>query len=278
MLQSELALTTRFVKSSARIAVEARINIALDSAKLEAQEWITTDQRGKLVLEAIENGTKLPEEVTKAFRNLPATLEYNQAYESLNELEEVEHFAGTKECLRRLNMLANYIPETSRKFAYNPFAGTDFYFARLFNETVFEDAGYYQKFNFHMWWDPSAYQEDRLASMLQLYRKRGVIGPENSVRLLCGDCDYTRLENDFNFSPSTLIVKGGHSVISFLENRYGNNPLNYGAMIIVSPADEFSELRSWLSQRGYGLVYFDSGEPLFVPFAMSYHNAAVFTR
>lgn len=283
-----------FEKSERRLGLEEVIRESHSGAIKETIKWMIFNTYNSLMFNAhvwplskpIEEDCgvrgmynllvkqKLSPEVYRGIQKLKSSQSYHEGYRQLLELEEEEGFPAMKYRASQLDKLIPHLPETK---GYNVFAGNDFYWARLFALTVFEDIAYDKEWDMHMWWQPEMYQRDSIDLVLTTLKKAGVLDDASDIRLIAGDSEITRGDNDFDRTDWTLVVAGGHSVIPFLDKRYKEG-LNYGAVVIADPADRHEKLLSSMEQRGYECTFYDQGEVYSVPFAISTGHNFVFIK
>lgn len=265
-----------FTKSKDRKKLEVHIAESHCSAQSEAQKWcLTHPLQGARAFLAMVRGKEPGEKVVQAWKNLPSWEAYQTAYDELELLDAQEGFPASKQYAAEIDSLVQHLPAECNK-AYYPFAGLDFYWAHAFDETVFEDIGYKQKLIANMWWRQEKYQQAGIQAAFSFLQQAGVF-QEPKVQLITGNADEEREDNNFNSPEWTLIVKGGHSVIPFLEGRF-DGPLSFGACIFISPTDSREDLTSEMTRRGHKLAHYEKGEQFYAPFAMALQHKYLFHR
>lgn len=268
-----------FQKSQEREILEKIIYTAHGKAQKETISWCLHNPfRGiPAIISTMLAGTA-PKSVVRAWQSLPAWTQYQKSYKELEQLEIKEGFPAMQQYAAELDHLKDFLQKQNRTKGYYPFAGTDFYWARIFDQTVFEDIGYWKTYDQHMWWKPSAYQQPNIEESLHLLAQAGVIENKDNIQLIVGDANRTRNENDFNNKDYTMIVKGGHSVLPFISKRFKKEQLKFGAIIVVSPSDTHTELINGMAERDFSCIYHEKGERFYAPFSMGMQQRYIFSN
>ena len=172
------------------------------------------------------------------------------------------------------------LPEKCQKKAYYPFAGTDFYWTKIFDEIIFEDISYNQDFVKNMWWGSCSYQEEKINKIFSTLHKAEILSDnyKQKIQIINGDANITRQDNDFNKDDYTLIIKGGHSVTDFLETRYFNEELNFCSIIIINPSEDNNELNEEMKKRNYTCIFSEQDKLFYAPFSMGMTRRYIFTK
>ncbi|MFC1698110.1 hypothetical protein ACFL1H_07235 [Nanoarchaeota archaeon] len=259
-----------------RQKLEKKIKDSHNNAQSEATQWMLRHPfTGIAAFISMMKKGEVSDKVAKQWQNLPSWKEYQEAYKQLEILEEKEGYPAMNFYAEQLDQNKNRI---SSKKAYYPFAGTDFYWARIFDEIVFEDIGYGQEYVKNMWWTPDKYQDESINDIINKLRSINIITNGVKIDLIQGNANQTREDNDCNNEDYTLIVKGGHSVINFLNKRFGEEKLNFNSAIFVSATDSNEKLEEEMNKRGYRFMNFDVGERFYSPYAMGLYNICVFDK
>ncbi len=266
-----------FEKSDERLALEERILGSHQQAQKDTFRWMLTHPlRGIQALAMLMTKGTIPDDISRAWRGLPSWQDYIGAYRELEGMEEQDGYPAMHAIAERLDRVRAALPEENRKNGYYIYAGTDFYWARLFDFTVFEDRAYFQDYSPNMWWEPEQYGVGSLVGTLAKLREVGVLTPDNTVRLLKGNSDTTTAHNNFNRPEYTLIEKSGHSVVDFLRSRYKGEAVNFGAVIAGSHVGNEEKFIREMADLGYTLVHHEEGERIIAPYTMGIGDVRVF--
>jgi len=264
-------------KSDERLALEERILSSHEQAQKDTFKWMLKHPlRGIPALAMMMTKGTVPDDVSREWRSLPSWSEYVGAYRELEGMEERDGYPAMRAIAERLDHIRAALPEENRKNGYYIYPGTDFYWARLFGFTVFEDCAYFQDYSPNMWWNPERYQVNSLVATLAKLREVGVLTDGNSVRLLKGDSDTTTAHNDFNRPEYTLIEKSGHSVVDFLRSRYKGEAVDFGAVITGSSVRDEEKFLREMAEFGYTLAHHEKGERIIAPYTMGMGGVRVF--
>lgn len=268
-----------FEKSDERLALEERILGSHQQAQKDTFMWVLKHPlRGIPALAMMVATGTIPEDVSRAWRGLPSWQDYIGAYRELEGMEEQDGYPAMHAIAERLDNIREALPEENRKNGYYIYPGTDFYWARLFDFTIFEDRAYFQDYSPNMWWEPEQYGVGSLVATLAKLREAGVLTPDNAVRLLKGDSDTTTAHNNFNRPEYTLIEKSGHSVVDFLRSRYKGEALSFGAVIAGSHVGNEEKFIREMAELGYTLVHHEEGERIIAPYTMGIGDVRVFLK
>lgn len=268
-----------FEKSDERLALEERILNSYRQAQKDTLLWVLKHPlRGIPALAMKMTKGTIPDDVSREWKSIPSWFDYIGAYRELEGMEELDGYPAMKACTERLDLIRAALPEENRKNGYYIYAGTDFYWARLFDFTVFEDRAYFEEYSPHMWWEPKQYQVGSLVGTLAKLREVGVLTPANAVRLLNGDSGCSTARNGFNRPEYTLIEKSGHSAVDFLRSRYKGEPIRFGAVIAGSPVGNEERFLKEMAELGYTLAHHEEGERIIVPYTVGLGGVRVFLK
>src|SRR3989344_3297775 len=183
---------TSLEKSDERVALEERILRSLGQAQKDTFTWMLKHPlRGVPALVMLMTKGTVPDDVSREWRGVPSWSDYIGAYHALEKMEEQDGYPAIKAGAERLDRVKAALPEENRKNGYYIYAGTDFYWARIFDFTVFEDRAYFDEYSPHMWWEPERYQVGSLTGILAKLRDVGALTSANAVRLLHGNSETT---------------------------------------------------------------------------------------
>jgi len=227
-------------------------------------------------LKARENSS---EEVIQKWRSFSSFRNYNEQYGRLLAYEIENGYPTLKHYGEILDHLAQRMPLNLLQNAYYPFAGTDFYWARIFKNIIFEDVAYGESRHPNMWWSDEQYGGENLNSIEKLLRDQEIIPAEALVEMRRANSELRNEGQVVNSQEWTLILKGGHDVLSFFKERHSNESVLYGAVIAVSPANSEKNLREGMDLLGYQLHYSSLGAESFVaPFSMEFSKVFIFVK
>lgn len=268
-----------FLKTDQRKELEKEIAISHDKSQEEAVQWcLKHPVRGIAAMIALISSGNVKEEVTREWVQLPSWQNYLNSYDRLEEIEQEEGFPAMKLYAEQLDNIRSLLPQENTINGYYPFAGTDFYWARIFNKTVFEDIGYEKGYVKNMWWRPEKYSKDSINDIIFTLKKTGVLKEDTIIERITGDADNTREDNDFNKPEWTLVVKGGHGVINFLDKRFKEESINFGAIVVVDPADNDDYLKQGIEKRNYICTSYEPGIKFYSPYAMGMRHQYIFQK
>ena len=256
-----------FDKSQQRIELEHDIDFFHSKSQKEAIAWCF-----KHPLIGIPSMIKLlatgdvSENIVQQWRNLPSCQRYQNSYSKLESLEDQEGYSAMKYYSEQLDEIKELIPDKFLENGYYPFAGTDFYWARIFENTIFEDIGYNQDYVKNMWWSSDKYSQKSLDEIILVLSQQNIIPKNPSIKIITGDSEKDRVDNNYNQENSTLVVKGGHSTIPFLKKRFSE--LKFGTAVFVSPADRAEDLQKEMVNRGYKCISVINDDKFYAPYAM----------
>jgi hypothetical protein len=203
---------------------------------------------------------------------------YRQGYRKLEDLEKREGYPAMSAYAEALDDIAGHLPAENRAFCHYAFSGVDFYWARIFDKVVFEDIAFDKEELPTMWWEPETYSSERRAEIISTLKAQRVM-PESAVmQFLAGDAEIPGDDNQFNNPGATLLVKGGHDFIGYVESRFGESNLQYGAVIIVSPSNPIEKTEERLAQDGYHKKASLDGIDCLAPYAMELKDIHIFLK
>lgn len=269
-----------FEKSEERSALEKQIIESLRQSQKDALAWcIKHPLRGIPAFVSLMRTGTIPDEISHILRDFPSSIAYQEAYSMLEELERDEGFPAMRAYAERLDHVREALPEENRKNGYYIYAGIDFYWARLFDRTMFEDVAYSSEFSPHMWWEPERYQRESLHQCIATLREAGALSESDNVGLQISDSSETRLVNDYNKPEWTLIEKSGHDILQFLRDRFGHPELvHFGAIIVASPVRDEEKLIQGMQEFGYSHAHTEQGELILAPYTMGVRDIRVFLK
>ncbi len=266
-------------KSPERQHLERLITSSCLDSHRESRRWIR-----RRPLQVVQNYFRLwrngdvSDSFAKEWQSLPSRVAYNDAYARLEKLEQKEGYPAMRYYAAHLDRLKSVLPEGMTEKCYYPYAGTDFYWARLFRTMVCEDDSYNKNHYKSMWWRAEQYSPAELNRIQDVLRAQGIIGSACDIKLCEGDAEIAREDNDFNFPEWTLLLKGGQPVLSFFKRRFQHGQPAFGACILVSPAESRDKIIKSMEKWGYQCIFYDQGEDFFAPFTLSLKNQYVFLR
>lgn len=263
-------------KSPERKALEKDIQDTHDTAMKKTRELVEL-QFGFCDDDAIEEAMSDPAFVRLMEERISELQKhYMGCYRSLEELEEREGWPAMKAYANRLDYLEQFLP--CRRFCHYPFSGVDFYWARVFDRIAFEDMAFDGREHPDNWWDAETYTEKRREEIIALLKRKKII-PENAdMRFLAGDAFQGRPDNQFNTLEATLLVKGGHDVLGYVNKRFADEELKYGSVVAVMAANSPDDLIGGLQERGYTMAMAITGTGLTAPFGMDLKDIFIFRR
>ena len=202
---------------------------------------------------------------------------YLDSYRLLEKIEKENGYASMKQYADILDIISEYIPDQCKQICYYPFAGIDFYWARIFNTLICQDITYDRYESLNAWWGMDWYNGKKRMEIVELLKSIEIIPPENSIICVNGKAELPNKETELNRHEVTLLLKGGHSVIDFIKERF-NDQVFFGIIIIVTPADTIEDLDGFMSYNGYNLIYHDNETRLLIPYAMELRDIHVFSK
>lgn len=262
-------------KSPIRIKLEQEIENVHKASLDVAMKMIREEFGGDM-----EKALSCQEFITRMHAKIAVERQrYLDAYKKLEKLEIREGFPGMQCYAEWLDRIQNSLQPKNRECCYYPFSGIDFYWARIFPRIVFEDIGFDKtSTEKNMWWNFPMYSKRKRDAIFAMLQEVGIIPKLFFMKCISGDAEIERAENDFNSSAVTLLVKGGHDVLGFLEKRFQGNPILFGAIITVSAVHPVPEMEQWLSRYAYIRMFSSDGEDLYVPYAMGLRDIHIFTK
>lgn len=207
-----------------------------------------------------------------------ARVEYYEGYRQLEDLEEKEDFPATRWCCSVLDEIAVCIPPAKRIFGHVPVCGRDFYWARIFTRTCFEDIAFDVAESVNAWWEIACYNADGRTHVISTLIRVGVLSGSEDLTFVSRDSHLPHADDEkWNRHDATLVVAGGHNVLDFLKDRFGDLPLEYGAIITVNPfVPPDRNLALELKKRSFErCCYFEGGEYV-LPYAIGYEDITVY--
>lgn len=202
--------------------------------------------------------------------------DYINGYSELKKLEKKEGYPAMKAYAAQLDAIDTHLSEKNKKLCHYPFSGIDFYWARIFDKIVFEDISFYKEKCANAWWGEELYTQEKMNNILSLMKKQKIIDKHSQLDFLVGDAEEPRKDNNFNNSKSTLVLKS--HVSGYLEMRFNDEPLKYGAIIIANSSEKISKINTKLAKEKYDKVKFIKGEKFCTPFAMGLKNIHIFLK
>ncbi|MBW3011247.1 hypothetical protein KY326_03445, partial [Candidatus Woesearchaeota archaeon] len=98
------------------------------------------------------------------------------------------------------------------------------------------------------------------------------------MEFLFTDAENSNVGNDFNNPRTTLLVKGGHDILGYLERRFRKKKLEYGVILAADVANPRPELIEGMCHRGYTLTGAVEGTGVIAPFSMELRNVYIFQK
>lgn len=270
-----MALTITMTKSAERINLESSIKAAHKRALSTATNMLGNEYDGNLK-KALED-----QDFISRMHNAVAVewVGYVNGYRELEALEAKEGYPAMNEAVRVLDNIASFLPESVKGECYYPFSGVDFYWLRIFDKVVFQDIGFYQEEEVpNMWWDVDTYSDARINDIVRTLKSQDIIDESQKPFRVTGDAEKPEIIPEYNCATNTLLMKGGHDVLDFLENRYPSIPLNFGAIVIGTPANPFMEVAERLSYDGYNWAGSSKGTDYLIPYSMELEDLNVFVK
>lgn len=201
---------------------------------------------------------------------------YLDAYCELEALDEKEGHLGMQECAKVLDKISSIIPIQERQVCYYPFAGVDFYWARIFDKVMCQDIAYDQQSVPNMWWNANVYQTEKRESIIGKMRARKIIPESAVIECSLGDAD-TAVER-YNDGKTTLLVKGGHDFLGYIDQTFAGERLYYTTIITVSAVNTTAEIEQRLERDDYHRVKSLKGTNWLIPYAMDLKRINIFRK
>jgi hypothetical protein len=265
-----------FRKSDERIKIEAMIRNAHQSALNIATEMVQDEYHGD-----IEKALANEFFVERVHRKVEKQWEiYRKSYKKLESLEAREDYVAMFAYAKQLDVIAECIPQKTRNICLYPFSGTDFYWARIFRKSYFEDISFDSEVKLPtMWWSREDYTAEQRQHIVLLLKELKIIPRDADLIFFSRDSDSRRDVNIFNNSNSTLLIKGGNDVLGYIKKRHKNKVLNYGAIIAqCSTCATQKDLEDRFSQDGYYQRLYLEGQDLVAPYAMELKDIYLFLK
>lgn len=230
-------------KSAARLELETQIHQTHQSARDQALQMVS--ERYGTDIEAAFADTDLIGSIQQsvgllwqAYRTLSASLE---------ALEHQESYPAVTQYCRVLDGIAALIPENSKQLAYYPYSGIDLYWARIFNETVFQDIGFDGVAIPNIWWNLESYSLTHLHKIRTQLTELDVIPSQNQLHFFGGDVQESGMFSHLNERDVTLIVKGGHGFLQEITHLTSQ----FGCLVLVDTPDDPAQVHNTLTQSNY---------------------------
>jgi len=203
---------------------------------------------------------------------------YLKGHDELESLERKEQYPAMFAYANQLDFIAEHIPKRNRKFCYNPFSGVDFYWARIFDKTVFRDIAFDDDEHPKRWWGAETYSIGTREWILNTLKKLKIISHKADMKFVSGDANKKQEDNHFNNYETTLLVKGDYNVIEYLNKAFKDDRLRYGAIIVVNPANPLEEITDKLAKEGYKKKKSLKGIDTLAPYTMDLKNIHMFIK
>lgn len=203
---------------------------------------------------------------------------YRQGYRDLEQLEQKEGYLATAACAKVLDEIAVHLSTNMKKSCYYPFSGVDFYWARIFDKVTFKDICFDQDELPNMWWDSETYGSGRRQEILATLKTQGIISEQAILEFIVGNAEIPSTDNQFNDTAQTLLIKGGHDFLGYVESRFGSERLTYRAIITVAAINPLRDIEKRLTQDGYTRKASLEGTDYLIPYAMELRDIHIFLR
>jgi hypothetical protein len=265
-------------KSKERIDIESQIESAHTKAMNVAIQMVQNEFTGRVRDALIDQ---------EFIRRMQSKImgywdDYRNGYNRLEDLEAKEGYPAMLSYVSELDMIAQHLPLQHRYVCYYPFSGVDFYWMRIFKKVVFEDNDFYEQDKkaeiSNIWWSLETYSIDKRNSILSTLRKLNIISSKNEAEFLSEDVETCKDLKRFNNYQSTLLIKGGSDVLSYIEKQFRHDSLKFAAIIIGSAVNPFSDIEARFWRDGYRVHYSLEGEDFLVPYAMKLKDVHIFLK
>ena len=260
-------------KSQKRLEIENSIHEAHRSSLETALDMINREFGGDLerALKDEDFIERMQKKAIKSFRK------YREGYNELEELEIEEDFVAIKSCVKLLDEISEHL--NGREVCYYPFSGTDFYWARIFKKTIFEDLSYDSKEEIpNMWWDKEQYTKENREKIIESLKINEFIPKTSNIEFSCADSNTSVMAEELNNPHTTLIVKGGHDFLGYIKERYSETNLEYGNIITVNISNKTKPVEEKLDRQGYKKISYFKGIKYLLPFSMELRDINIFTK
>ena len=204
---------------------------------------------------------------------------YHDANEALRRIEEEEGFPNIRAYTDVVQDVVSHVPADLRQAAYVPYAGSDVFWAAAFRAVVMEDVNY-NTANDHptAWWSVSDYSISVLDRLVDTLKTHGVIPIENDIDFLQSDSEIEPTEGSLNRPDVTLVHKAGHEFRPFVRNRFGEEEMRFGAIIISNDSSSRDSLQRLLAAHKYEEVYKANPALVANPWALSIKEPSVYLK
>jgi len=129
-----------------------------------------------------------------------------------------------------------------------------------------------------MLWETKSYNPSNVERILKKLKEQDIIPIAAKVDFLSSSSEKTKENNRFNKSNTTLLVKGGHDFLSYIENSFDYRTLAYGAIIIVTANNPLADIESKLKKAEYQRKISLEGTDFLAPFSMELKDIHLFIK
>jgi len=265
-------------KSEERIKIEYEIEAAHNQALSIAMRMVQKEFGDKL------NDALADQSFIKRMQNRITEFWeiYRKGYKRLEDLEAREGYLAMFAYANEIDLIAEQLPWQNRIFCYYPFSGVDFYWARIFKKVVFEDSAFYEQDGplnvSNIWWSLETYGVEKRNEIVSILKRLNIISQSEDLEFLSGDVEVCDNLNKFNNQQSTLLIKGGSDVLGYIEKKFNNEVLQYGAIIIGSSSNPLADMEKRFTQDGYFKKFSFEGEDFLAPYAMKLKDVHIFLK
>lgn len=259
-------------KSPERIKLEEETRAILNDSQKIAWDMVNDEFNGDLdaALSNEDFVKRMQKQISETWKN------YLNNYKKLEELEKKEGYPAMKFYASQLDLIEKHLPNSNKEICYYPFSGVDFYWTRIFKKLICEDISFSKSKLPNNWWEYETYQKRK--EIEDILKEQNIIPKDSELEIIIGDAEIKKQENMLNKPNVTLLVKGGHSVLNYIEKRYSKEKLLFGAIITVTSADTIEEMDKRLKKEGYKKIFSYKGEDFLVPYALSLRDVHIFAK
>lgn len=261
-------------KSKERINLEKMIKISLENSLNIFQQMVLEEFNGDLEA-AFGDESFISRMHNKVRYNWDL---YKNSYRKLEDLESRENYVAMFDYARQLDIISCHLPSQNRIFCHYPFSAIDIYWARIFQQIVFEDSGFDSEIELPtMWWNAEDYGKERRNEILSTLRKLNIIPVTTIINFLSHDAEIGGDVNNFNNTQSTLLTKGT-DFLEFVKIRFSQEPLKYGAIILGSPYNPIDDIEDRLHQDFYYKHFYLKGSNFYAPYPQKLRDVYIFLK
>lgn len=207
----------------------------------------------------------------------PYKMRYNQANETLRQIEEEEEFPNVRRYIKLLLEIRDKIPSSLREQAYYPYAGHDIFWAAAFQDLVMEDKNYnVVQVDHTFWWND--YKLEALERLTTALKSRGLIPQDNKITYIQHNSETGETISHYNQSSTTLIYKAGWDINAFIKKTFKNKRVEFGAIIVSHDNSRAGSLEKLLSYHNYQRVHELHPPSIVIPWALPLSKPKVYLK